>query len=53
MKILLDTHTFLWLDGEPSRIPPQLLRDLADLGNQILVSAVSASALPGLIRTWE
>ena len=28
MKLLLDTHTFLWWDSEPDRLSAAALRDL-------------------------
>lgn len=42
MRLLLDTHTFLWwLDGD-RRLPVAARRRIADEGNVILVSAASA-----------
>lgn len=42
MRLLLDTHTLLWVLGEPARIAPGVLRDIEDLSNAVLISAVSA-----------
>lgn len=42
MKLLLDTHTLLWLLGEPERIAPCVLRDIEDVNNIVVVSAVCA-----------
>lgn len=42
MKLLLDTHTILWLLGDPSRIAPEARRHVEDLSNAVLISAVSA-----------
>ncbi|BAW93083.1 PilT protein domain protein [Actinomyces sp. Chiba101] len=39
---LLDTHVLLWLIGQPSQIPEHVVARLEDLGNSLLVSAVSA-----------
>jgi len=42
MRVLLDTHTFLWwLDGDP-RLTSKPRRIIADKANVILVSAASA-----------
>ena len=42
MRLLLDTHAFLWwLDGD-RRLPPKVRRALGDDTNRILVSAASA-----------
>ena len=42
MKVLLDTHAFLWwLDGD-KRLPVKIRKLLADVHNEILVSAASA-----------
>ncbi len=40
MKLLLDTHTFIWWDREPSRIPPTTLT-LMQQSPQLLLSLVS------------
>ncbi len=39
MRLLLDTHVWLWLATEPERVPPRT-RDLVVAGQQILWSAV-------------
>ncbi len=41
MKILLDTHVFLWLQTEPERLGPQL-DTLGDQRNSLWVSAASS-----------
>ena len=42
MKLLLDTHTFLWwLDGD-KRLSPRARRAIGDAKNAVWVSAVSA-----------
>jgi PIN domain nuclease of toxin-antitoxin system len=38
---LMDTHTFLWWDGEPSRLSPQALKTLQDPSCTVLLSVVS------------
>lgn len=62
---LLDTHVFLWLLGDPGRVPHGARNDLADPDNRLLVSSVSATEvatknrlgkLPGvgdLLFGWE
>ena len=41
MNILLDTHTFLWLQTGPKRIPRELLADL-ERAEQLFLSTASA-----------
>ena len=41
MRILLDTHVFLWLQTEPARLGEQL-RVLEDGRNELIVSAASS-----------
>jgi PIN domain nuclease of toxin-antitoxin system len=42
VRLLLDTHTVLWLLGEPERIAPRARREIEDTSNAVLISAVSA-----------
>ncbi len=42
VSYLLDTHVLLWLLAEPTRIPESVLHPLADRGNTLVVSAISA-----------
>jgi PIN domain nuclease of toxin-antitoxin system len=42
VKLLLDTHTLLWLLGETERIAPGVVRDIEDASNLIVISAVCA-----------
>ncbi|WP_089941037.1 type II toxin-antitoxin system VapC family toxin [Candidatus Entotheonella palauensis] len=42
MKLLLDTHTFLWLDGSPEQLSPVALSACEESGNQLYLSVVSA-----------
>jgi len=42
MKLLLDTHTFLWLDGSPEQLSPTALAACEDPANQLSLSVVSA-----------
>jgi PIN domain nuclease of toxin-antitoxin system len=42
VRLLLDTHTLLWVLGEPERIAPDVRREIEDLSNAVLISAVCA-----------
>ncbi|HMD31350.1 MAG TPA: type II toxin-antitoxin system VapC family toxin [Candidatus Acidoferrales bacterium] len=44
MKLLLDTHIWLWSLGEPQRLARRVLRELENPGNELWLSPVS---------TWE
>lgn len=41
MKLLLDTHAFIWWDSDPARLPPQVLALCQDPRNMLLLSVVS------------
>lgn len=41
MKLLLDTHTFLWWDSNPDRIPASTIALIQQSSNQILLSLVT------------
>ena len=41
MKLLLDTHTFLWWDSEPTRLSSKALALCQDRANTVLLSVVS------------
>jgi PIN domain nuclease of toxin-antitoxin system len=41
MKLLLDTHTFLWWDSEPGRLSSKALALCQDRANTVLLSVVS------------
>lgn len=41
MKLLLDTHTFMWWDSDTNRIPPATLSLMQQADCQLLVSLVS------------
>lgn len=66
MKLLLDTHIFLWLNSEPDKIPLAAYSACADPENELYLSHVSpweiqikqqlgklrlSAALPDLIET--
>jgi PIN domain nuclease of toxin-antitoxin system len=40
--LLLDTHVWLWLQTEPTRINPQVLAMLEDLTNELVLSSASS-----------
>jgi PIN domain nuclease of toxin-antitoxin system len=42
MRLLLDTHTFLWLDGSPEQLSPAALAACEDPTNELYLSVVSA-----------
>jgi len=42
MKLLLDTHTFLWWAGEPERLPKKVLATCQNRANSLILSVVSA-----------
>ncbi len=44
MKLLLDTHIWLWLLQDPNRLGPQTFQALQDTKNELWLSAIS---------TWE
>ena len=41
MRLLLDTHAFLWWMTADARLPPQAARAIRDEENEVLVSAAS------------
>lgn len=41
MKLLLDTHTFIWWDKDPGRLSGMALAALKDPANSLLLSVVS------------
>ncbi|MBK7217577.1 MAG: type II toxin-antitoxin system VapC family toxin [Candidatus Promineofilum sp.] len=41
MKLLLDTHTFLWWDSEPERLSPTVMALCRDPANALLLSVAS------------
>jgi PIN domain nuclease of toxin-antitoxin system len=42
MKLLLDTHAFIWWDSEPAKLSPQALTLCQDRTNSLLLSVASA-----------
>ncbi len=41
MKLLLDTHVFLWLSSEPERLSPSILKACQNIENRLYLSLVS------------
>lgn len=41
MKLLLDTHTFIWWDSDPSKLPSRVISLCQDRKNVLLLSVVS------------
>lgn len=41
MKLLFDTHAFIWWDADPSRLSPRVLSLLQDRSSTVLLSVVS------------
>ena len=42
MKLLLDTHTFIWLDSSPEKLSNTVLTACEEPANQLYLSVVSA-----------
>jgi PIN domain nuclease of toxin-antitoxin system len=42
MRLLLDTHVFIWWDSEPAKLSPRVLALCQDRGNTLLLSVASA-----------
>lgn len=41
MRLLLDTHTFLWWDSQPNKLPAKVLALCEDAQNEIFLSVAS------------
>jgi PIN domain nuclease of toxin-antitoxin system len=41
MKLLLDTHTFIWWDSEPSKLPQNAISLIEDRSNEVMLSVTS------------
>ncbi len=41
MRLLLDTHTFIWWDSDPSKLSTEVLQVCQDQANTILLSVAS------------
>jgi PIN domain nuclease of toxin-antitoxin system len=42
MKLLLDTHVFIWMHGEPERLSPRARKLLVDADSELVLSVVVA-----------
>lgn len=42
MKLLLDTHTFIWWDSDPNKLSPKALSLCQDTANTLIISVASA-----------
>jgi PIN domain nuclease of toxin-antitoxin system len=42
MKVLLDTHAFIWWDSDPAKLSPQARAACGDRANIVLLSVASA-----------
>jgi PIN domain nuclease of toxin-antitoxin system len=42
MRLLFDTHAFIWWDSDPGRLSPTALSALRDPANEVYLSVVSA-----------
>ncbi len=45
MKIIIDTHIFLWALADPSRIPAEKKSELVNLANTIFVSSITLAEI--------
>ena len=45
MKLLLDTHAFIWWDSDPARLSPKALAALQDPANEVWLSVASVLEL--------
>ena len=41
MKLLFDTHSFIWWDSDPARLPQSVLNLCQDVNNSLVLSVVS------------
>ena len=41
MKLLLDTHAFIWWDSDPTKLSPSVLAAISDPANEVWLSVVS------------
>ncbi len=42
MKLILDTHIWLWMQVEPSRLNQSVIELISDTGNEVILSAASS-----------
>src|SRR5437867_10085025 len=41
MRLLIDTHTFIWFDANPAKLSPRAVQLIGDPNNTVLLSVVS------------
>ena len=46
MKLLLDTHTFLWMNGEPAKLSATASSLIVDPGNGLFLSVACEEGSP-------
>ncbi|MCK5197488.1 MAG: PIN domain-containing protein, partial [Spirochaetales bacterium] len=45
MKIILDTHIFLWVLSDPDKIDPNKIGEIETLANTIFVSSITIAEI--------
>jgi PIN domain nuclease of toxin-antitoxin system len=45
VKIILDTHIFLWAISEPDKIDPDLVREISSQSNTVFISSISIAEI--------
>ena len=45
MKIILDTHIFLWILSDPEKIDPNKIAEIETLANTIYISSISIAEI--------
>jgi len=53
VRLLLDTHTLLWLAHEPRKLSARAVAAIYDSDNEVLVSAVSAMEIATKVRNGK
>lgn len=51
MRLLLDTHTFLWAISEPAKLPALARSAIEDQSNEVFLSAISLWEIAIKVRT--
>ena len=53
MRLLLDTHAFIWWDQEPEKLPELVLAALVDASNDVFLSTATAWEMQIKIMTGK
>jgi PIN domain nuclease of toxin-antitoxin system len=53
LKILLDTHVWLWMQAEPQKLGPLARQVVGDAGNELLFSAASVWEIAIKVRVGK